>query len=147
MGRLLLAFTAGIPNNGVEPLESVAAGSEVAEDLMLAVEIEGAAGLRWFGWLVWVGFEVGRREPESKFAAAIARPAAARDDDVDGEGERSWVLLGAGWLRAATSRRRQWGGLGGTRAWRGGGMAASASWVGQGIGRGQVARDRGEAEA
>jgi hypothetical protein len=76
MGRLLLVFTAGIPtNNGVEPLESVAAGSEVAEDLMLAVEIEGAAGLRWFGWLVWVGFEVGRREPESKFAAAIARPA------------------------------------------------------------------------
>ena len=121
----MLAFTAGIPNNGVEPLESVAAGSEVAEDLMLAVEIEGAAGLRWFGWLVWVGFEVGRREPESKFAAAIARPAAARDDDVDGEGERSWV--GMAW--------RRHGGVGVVgRAGHRKGSSCPRSWGGGGVG-------------
>jgi len=35
---------------------------------------------------------VGRREPESKFAAAIARLAVARDNDVDDEGKQgmSW---------------------------------------------------------
>jgi hypothetical protein len=32
----------GVPHNGTETLESVAVGSEVAEDLRLAVEVEGA---------------------------------------------------------------------------------------------------------
>jgi len=50
MESFLFTVMADIPNNGAEPLESVVVGSEVAEDLMLSIEIEGAAGL----WLVQV---------------------------------------------------------------------------------------------
>jgi len=62
MESFLFTVMADIPNNGAEPLESIVVGNEVAEDLMLSIEIEGVAGLWWFRWLVWVGFGVGSWE-------------------------------------------------------------------------------------
>lgn len=58
----------GVPHDGAEPLQCLAVGGEVAEDLRLAVEVEGAPRFRRADGL---GFRAGRRERESMFAAAM----------------------------------------------------------------------------
>jgi hypothetical protein len=64
----------GVPHNGTETLECVAVGSEVAEDLRLAVEVERAPHSRRHGVLNPDSLAV---QVPSALAAAPPRPPAA----------------------------------------------------------------------